>query len=118
MPGQARSPSAGVRNNYFAMINIQFQKVMPRVPAEIKVNNQDSDFYTIVEVTGEDRIGILYEITETLTDHGCDIHFARISTLGNRIIDVFYVQDTWGEKIEEKEKVERLKDTLLRRLAS
>jgi [protein-PII] uridylyltransferase len=94
------------------------KKVMPRVPAEIRVNNQDSDFYTIVEVTGEDRIGILYEITETLTDHGCDIHFARISTLGNRIIDVFYVQDTWGEKIEEKEKVERLKETLLRRLTS
>ena len=89
-----------------------------RVPAEIKVNNQDSDFYTIVEATGEDRLGVLYEITQALTDHGCDIHFARISTLGNRIVDVFYVQDTWGEKIEEKQKVELLRETLLRRLTS
>jgi [protein-PII] uridylyltransferase len=91
---------------------------MPKVPADVKVNNEDSDFYTIVEATGEDRLGILYEITQALTDHGCDIHFARISTLGNRIVDVFYIQDTWGEKIEEKQKVEHLKQTLLRRLTS
>ncbi|MGA2466121.1 MAG: [protein-PII] uridylyltransferase [Thermodesulfobacteriota bacterium] len=94
------------------------QKVIPKVSGEIKINNDDSDFYTIVEVTGEDRIGILYEITQALTDHGCDIHFARISTLGNRIVDVFYVQDTWGEKIEEKQKADSLKQTLLNRITS
>jgi [protein-PII] uridylyltransferase len=92
------------------------QKVIPKVSAEVKVNNQDSDFYTIIEVTGEDRLGILYEITQALTDHGCDIHFARISTLGNRILDVFYVQDEWGEKIGEKQKVDNLKQTLSHRL--
>jgi len=70
---------------------------------------QDSDFFTIVEVTGENRLGVLYEMTEALTDFGCDIHFARISTLGNRIVDVFYVQDEWGEKIIEKNKVDQLK---------
>jgi len=94
------------------------KKVIPKVSAEVKINNQDSDFYTIVEATGEDRLGILYEITQALTDHGCDIHFARISTLGNRIVDVFYVQDTWGEKIEEKQKVDSLKQTLLQRFTS
>jgi [protein-PII] uridylyltransferase len=92
------------------------QKIIPRVSAEVKINNQDSDFYTIVEITGEDRLGILYEIAQALTNHGCDIHFARISTLGNRIVDVFYVQDEWGEKIEEKQKTDRLKQILLNRL--
>jgi [protein-PII] uridylyltransferase len=91
-------------------------KIIPRVSGEVKINNEDSDFYTIVEVTGEDRLGILYEITQALTDHGCDIHFARISTLGNRIVDVFYVQDEWGEKIEEKQKTDRLRQILLNRL--
>lgn len=90
------------------------QKVIPRVPEEVKINNQDSDFYTIVEVIGEDRVGILYDITQALTDHGCDIHFARVSTLGNRIVDVFYVQDAWGEKIEEKNRIDQLKRTLFR----
>jgi [protein-PII] uridylyltransferase len=91
-------------------------KVMPKVEAEVKINNHDSDFYTIVEVSGEDRLGILYEITQALTEHGCDIHFARVSTFGNRIVDVFYVQDEWGEKLEGKEKLDHLQRSLLSRL--
>jgi len=53
-----------------------------------------------------------------LTGEGCDIHFARVSTLGNRIVDVFYVQDAWGEKIEEKQKTDHLKQILLKQLSS
>ncbi|MBM4278201.1 MAG: [protein-PII] uridylyltransferase [Deltaproteobacteria bacterium] len=92
------------------------KKVIPKVTGETKVNNQDSDFYTIIEITGEDRLGVLYEITQALTDCGCNIHFARISTLGNRVVDVFYVQDEWGEKIVEPEKANHLKQLLLNRL--
>jgi [protein-PII] uridylyltransferase len=88
------------------------------VSEEVMVNNQDSDFYSIVEVIGQDRLGILYEITQALTDSGCEIHFARVSTLGNRIVDVFYIQDEWGEKIGEKNKIDRLKRTVLNRLTS
>jgi [protein-PII] uridylyltransferase len=93
--------------------NSLHQKVVPKVAAEVKINNQDSDFYTIIEVTGEDTLGILYQITQALTDHGCNISFSRISTLGNRIVDVFYVQDEWGEKIVDKQKIENLKTSLL-----
>ncbi|MGZ3538039.1 MAG: [protein-PII] uridylyltransferase [Thermodesulfobacteriota bacterium] len=93
------------------------QKVVPRVPGEVEVNNQDSDFHTIIEVFGEDRLGILYELTQALTDHGCDIHFARISTLGNRIVDVFYVQDEFGEKMQDKNQTDRLRKTVLNLLA-
>ncbi len=91
------------------------QKIIPKVRGEVKINNHDSDFFTILEVTGEDRLGILYEMTQALTDHGCNIHFARISTLGNRIVDVFYIQDEWGEKIIEK-KIDRLKKTIINQL--
>jgi len=94
------------------------QKVIPRVSGEVKINNLDSDFYTIIEITGEDRLGILYEITDALTDFGCNFHFARISTLGNRIVDVFYVQDEYGEKIKEKNKIDQLKRTVLQHLTS
>ncbi len=94
------------------------RKIIPKVPVDIRVNNQDSQFFTIVEISGEDRLGILYEITQALTDHGCDIHFARISTLGNRIVDVFYIQDEWGEKILQRDKIEHLKQSLLTHLTS
>jgi [protein-PII] uridylyltransferase len=93
-------------------------KVVPAVDAEARINNRDSDFYTIVEITGQDRLGILHDITETLTDHGCNIHFAKVSTLGNRIVDVFYIQDALGEKLEEQGKVDQLRNALLRALAS
>jgi [protein-PII] uridylyltransferase len=92
------------------------RKVIPRVPTEIKMNNQDSHFFTIIEISGQDRLGILFEITQALTDHGCDIHFARISTLGNRIVDVFYIQDEWGEKLDQ-DRIDRLKQTLLNRMS-
>lgn len=92
-------------------------KVIPKVRGEVKINNEDSDFYTIVEVTGQDRLGILYEITQALTDFGCNILFARISTLGNKIIDVFYIQDEWGDKITEPNKVGNLTRLLQARLA-
>jgi len=94
------------------------QKVIPKVPGEVKINNLDSDFYTIIEITGEDRLGILYEITDALTDFGCNFHFARISTLGNRIVDVFYVQDEYGEKIEDRNRIDQLKKTVLQHLTS
>ncbi len=94
------------------------QKVLPKVAAEVKINNQDSDFFTIIEMTGEDRLGVLFELTQALTDHGCNIYFARISTLGNRIVDVFYVQDTWGEKIKDTKEIDLLQKTLLQRLTS
>lgn len=79
-------------------------KIVPKVPGEVKINNEDSDFYTIIEITGEDRLGILYEITQALTNHGCNIYFARIATLGNRIMDPY--------------KINHLKESLLRQLSS
>ena len=89
------------------------RRIIPRVPAEVKVHNHDSDFYTILEITGEDRMGILSDVAQALTDHGCTIHFARISTFGNRIIDVFYIQNRWGEKIEDGRERDRLTEILL-----
>jgi [protein-PII] uridylyltransferase len=62
--------------------NGTLQKVVPKVSPEVKINNQDSDFYTIVEMTAEDRLGILYEITQALTDHGCDIHLQGFQLWG------------------------------------
>jgi [protein-PII] uridylyltransferase len=106
LPGQQESSNGALK------------KVVPRVPPEVKINNQDSDFYTIVEVVGEDRLGVLHELTQALTDHGCDIYFSKISTLGNRIIDVFYVQDNLGEKIAGKDEMASLRQTLLTCLSS
>jgi [protein-PII] uridylyltransferase len=69
------------------------------VPTVIEINNRISDMYTVIDVTTQDRLGLLYLITTTLFELGINIHLAKISTEARRAIDSFYVTDLKGEKI-------------------
>jgi [protein-PII] uridylyltransferase len=72
---------------------------------EVKVDNETSDFFTLIEVFAEDRIGLLHQITRTLFNLGLDIRIAKIATKKGRVADVFYVKDLAGEKIMEADRV-------------
>jgi len=76
------------------------------------VNNDLSDHYTVIEVSGRDRSGLLYELTSELSDLSLDISSAHISTFGEKVIDVFYVTDLTGKKIDN----ERRREEISRRL--
>jgi [protein-PII] uridylyltransferase len=75
----------------------------PGVRIDVHVENDASDFYSIIEVGAADRIGLLYDITRTLFDLSLDVHIAKVSTYGDRVIDAFYVRDVLGEKITDDE---------------
>jgi [protein-PII] uridylyltransferase len=75
------------------------------VATVIEVNNRISDMYTVIDVTTQDRLGLLYLITTTLFDLGINIHLAKVSTEATRAIDVFYVTDLMGEKILDEEAI-------------
>ena len=60
---------------------------------EVSINNQWSNRYTVVEVTGLDRPGLLYELTATLSKLNLNIASAHVATFGERVVDVFYVTD-------------------------
>ena len=60
------------------------------------INNQWSNRYTMVEVTGLDRPGLLYELTATLSKLNLNIASAHVATFGERVVDVFYVTDLFG----------------------
>jgi [protein-PII] uridylyltransferase len=66
---------------------------------EITINNEWSNRYTVVEVTGIDRPGLLYELTSTLSKLSLNITSAHVATFGERVVDVFYVTDLMGAKI-------------------
>jgi len=66
---------------------------------EININNDWSNRYTVVEVTGLDRPGLLYELTATLSRLSLNITSAHVATFGERVVDVFYVTDLLGAKI-------------------
>jgi [protein-PII] uridylyltransferase len=69
----------------------------------VAVDNAASDFFTVIEVGAPDRIGLLYDITRTLSDMGLDVHLAKVATYTDRVIDAFYVRDPVGRKLEETE---------------
>jgi len=76
------------------------------------VDNDASDFYTIIEVYANDRPGLLYRATQKLFDLELSIAMARISTKVDQVVDVFYVQDLSGGKIADEEFIEKIKEEL------
>ncbi len=69
------------------------------IEPEVTINNQWSNRYTVVEVTGLDRPGLLYELTTTLSKLNLNIASAHVATFGERVVDVFYVTDLLGAQI-------------------
>ncbi len=82
------------------------------VPPEVFVDNGISDEFTVIEVEGLDRPGLLHDLTRTLSALNLDINSAHISTYGEKIVDVFYVTDLMGKKISDENRRKLIADTL------
>jgi len=82
------------------------------VAPEVIINNTQSDRYTLIEVSGLDRTGLLYDLTSTLSDLNLDITSAHIATFGEKAVDVFYVTDLTGKKVESGERAKAIKARL------
>ncbi len=88
----------------------------PSRPPRVIIDNEASDFFTLIEIFADDRVGLLYRITRILFDLKLDIRIAKISTKVDQVADVFYVRDLDGQKIEEQSQVEEIKGALLHQL--
>ena len=89
------------------------QGVQQRLAAKVAIDNEASEIYSIIEVFSEDRIGILYDITKALSDFGISIYRARIGSKADQVVDVFYVLDNDGKKIEDPSFIKELQEGLL-----
>ena len=78
-------------------------------PNRVKIDNEISNFFTIIEVFSYDFPGLLFSITDVLYKNGLDIWIAKISTKVDQVVDVFYVRDIDGQKIDSPEKVSQIK---------
>jgi [protein-PII] uridylyltransferase len=83
------------------------------VEPDVTINNQWSNRYTMLEVTGLDRPGLLYELTATLSKLNLNITSAHVATFGERVVDVFYVTDLLGDKIYSATRQATIKRALL-----
>lgn len=82
----------------------------------IRIDNNTSDFYTVIDIETSDRFGLLYSITKAMSDMGVSIYIAKISTSLTRVTDSFYVRDIFGQKIYDEKLLKRIKGNLLRAL--
>lgn len=78
-------------------------------PPQVNVDNDSSSFFTIVEVFAEDSPGLLFRITNALFHCRLDVWVAKIATRADQIVDVFYVRDFDGQKVETEDQVNRIR---------
>jgi [protein-PII] uridylyltransferase len=94
-------------------------KVRPFVvEPEVIINNQWSELYTVIEVSGLDRPGLLYQLTTGLSKLNLNIGSAHVATFGERARDVFYVTDLLGAQINAPTRQAAIKSALLHLLAT
>ena len=87
------------------------------VPPRVVVDNAASNRHTVVEVNGRDRPGLLHDVTAAISAQGLQIASAHITTYGVRAVDVFYVKDVFGLKVQNERKLAQLRGALLSALA-
>jgi [protein-PII] uridylyltransferase len=75
-----------------------------KIATQIRLDNDASESRTLIEIETEDRIGLLYTISQTLTELALDISSAKICTERGAALDSFYVRELTGGKVLEPER--------------
>jgi len=87
------------------------------LPPRVLIDNKASATHTLIEINGRDRPGLLFQVTRALTQLNLQISTAKISTYGERVVDVFYVKDVFGLKVEQEHRLVDIRARLIEALA-
>jgi [protein-PII] uridylyltransferase len=79
----------------------------------VLVDNHTSGNYTVIDIFTVDRRGLLYIITRTLFELGYSVWRAKIGTYLDQVVDVFYVTDQQGRKVEDPARIQQTRQRLL-----
>lgn len=82
-------------------------------PTQVRFDNSTSEQYTIITLFAYDRMGLLYSVSKVLFEMQLVLHIAKISTHLDQVVDVFYVSDLDGRKIEESTALYLIRQRLL-----
>ena len=89
----------------------------PKPPARkaprVIISNTESEFYTLVDVIADDRIGLLYDVTRCLGENGLEIYISKAATIKDQVTDSFYLKDSRGRKLRDEDTLALLREELL-----
>ena len=83
------------------------------IEPNVLIDNKASNRYTVVEVNARDRPALLNALAYALFQAKVTIHSAHIATYGERAVDVFYLTDLTGDKIDAAPRIKTLEKLLL-----
>ena len=92
---------------------VGFTRPPSRKEPRVLVSNTESEFYTVVDVIADDRLGLLYDVTRTIGEHGFEIYISKAATIKDQVTDAFYLKDSRGKKIKNEGDLSRLRESLL-----
>ncbi len=73
------------------------------VETKVTFDNETSSAATVMEVSSPNGIGLLYYVTRALSQLDLNIGTAKVQTLGEDVVDSFYLRDGEGNKVEDPE---------------
>jgi len=85
---------------------------------QVVLDSEASAFATVVEVYAPDDVGLLARVASVFVDLGVDVSQAIVQTMGDRVVDVFYVRSRDGSLESEPDGLEHLRATLVTQLTS
>ncbi len=79
----------------------------------VRADNSTSDRYTVLDIFAADRRGLLYTLARTLFELDLSVAVAKIGAYLDQVVDVFYVTDASGNKIEDEQRLQVIRDRLV-----
>jgi len=121
--------SAAVRDALTGRVEVaqmfqRYRRLQPRriaapissLPTRVVIDTHSSDDYTVIDVFAHDRPGLLYALARTIFELGLSVVLAKISTHLDQVVDVFYVADQAGGKIQDEARLGAIEAALMARL--
>ena len=71
-------------------------------PPRVTFFDEASSNATVIELRAPDQHGILHRVTKAMAEVGLDIRHATVQTIGDEVVDAFYVRTSSGSKLTDK----------------
>ncbi len=91
---------------------VQSTATLTNLQTRVLIDNNTSERFTIIDVFAHDRTGLLYAIARTLYELQLSVQTAKIGTYLDQVVDVFYVTNLAGEKVQEEARLEEIRSRM------